>query len=264
MAAPEPGTLAGVGVLVTRPAHQAEELARRIEAEGGRALRFATIEIAPPADPAALERVLARLGEFDLAVFVSRNAVERVQPLIAAHGGWPARLQLAAVGAATAAALERAAGRAVLAPRARFDSEALLALPELQQVRGRRIAIFRGAGGRALLGATLAARGAEVVYAECYRRAAPAADPAELTRRWADGEIQIVTVTSVEALHNLEALLDPQGRALLRATPLLVVSARLAQAARALGCTRVLTARAAGDEALVEAIKTWRARQNSL
>ncbi len=260
------GRLAGAGVLVTRPMHQGERLARRIEAEGGRAIVFPALEIADPEDPAAVARIVTRLDAFDLAIFISPNAVRRALPAIHARGPLPGRLRLVAVGEGTAQALAEAGHPGALAPIGRFDSEALLALPELQAVAGRRIVIFRGAGGRELLGDTLRARGAEVTYAECYRRVAPsAADPAPLIARWRAGEVQIVTVTSVETLHNLRDLLGAPGRALLLATPVLVAGERQAAACRELGFRHApVVAASARDDAILDALLAWRARQNSL
>lgn len=258
--------LAGVRVLVTRPAHQAGHLAQLIEQAGGEAIRFPVVEITEPTDPAALRARIDRLAEFDLAVFISPNAVERALPLLhARYPVLPAALTLAAVGAGTVRALQRCGIENVLAPTARFDSEALLALPSLQQLRGKKIVIFRGEGGRELLGDTLTARGAAVEYAECYRRRRPVSDIAPLVQRWAQGGIDIVVCTSVEGLHNLQALLGEADSQWLRRTPLVVVSARLAAAARALGCRQQpVSAQEASDEAIVAAIKTWRATQNSL
>ena len=71
--------LRGARVLVTRPAHQAEALAQLIESAGGVALRLPTVEIAAPADPAALDAVLDRLHEFAYAIFISPNAVIQAQ-----------------------------------------------------------------------------------------------------------------------------------------------------------------------------------------
>jgi uroporphyrinogen-III synthase len=258
--------LAGVRVLVTRPAHQAEHLVQLIEQSGGEAIRFPVVEITEPTDPAALRARIDRLVEFDLAIFISANAVERALPLVhARYPVLPVALTLAAIGAGTVRALRRFGVENVLAPTARFDSEALLALPPLQQVRGRKIVIFRGEGGRELLGDTLTARGAAVEYAECYRRRRPVSDIAPLVQRWARGGIDIVVCTSVEGLHNLQTLLGAADSRWLLRTPLVVVSARLAAAARALGCRHEpVSAQEASDEAIVAAIETWRATQNSL
>jgi len=266
MPAPEPGgALAGIGVLVTRPSHQAARLARRIEAEGGKAVCFPALEIADPADPAAVAAIIARLDFFDFAIFISPNAVLRALPWIRARGPRPPRLRLVAVGEGTAQALADAGESNVLAPTARFDSESLLALPALQAVAGKQIVIFRGAGGRELLGETLRARGAGVEYAECYRRVRPAADAQALLHRWRAGDIHIVTATSVETLRNLEAMLGDAGRELLHDTPILVAGPRQAQACRELGFRHApLVAASARDDAILDALTAWRARQNSL
>jgi uroporphyrinogen-III synthase len=137
-------------------------------------------------------------------------------------------------------------------PAGQWDSEGLLAAPALGEVRGRRVLIVRGEGGRPLLGEQLAVRGAEVRYAEVYRRAPTALDAEPLVARWRD-EVQVVVATSREVLDNLVARLGAAGLERLRETPLVVVSERLAAHARALGIRRVLVADAASDAALVQA-----------
>jgi uroporphyrinogen-III synthase len=144
----------------------------------------------------------------------------------------------------------------VLAPTERSDSEALLALPELADVHGWNVVIFRGEAGRELLGETLAARGAQVTYAACYRRGRPAADPAPLLEAWTRGALDAVTVTSSEGLTNLWAMLGPAGRAHLRATPLFAPHARIAANARALGLAQVVTT-GAGDTGLLAGLETF-------
>lgn len=260
------GPLAGCGVLVTRPAHQAGRLAQLIEQAGGTAIRFPTIEIVPPLDPEPLLALLDRLGEFDLAVFVSPNAAEQtIGWLRARHLTWPARLAVASVGGATAAVLERHGLAVAASPDRRFDSEALLALPQLQHVAGKRVVIFRGDGGRELLAETLSRRGATVTYAECYRRVRPQADPAELIERWRHGEIDIVTITSTAGLRNLYETLGDTGRGWLTHTPIVVLSEAQAAACRRFGfTTQPLLATAASDEAILEAIRGWRAGRFSL
>jgi uroporphyrinogen-III synthase len=245
-----PCDLGGKGVLVTRPAAQAAGLCHLIEQAGGRAIPFPTIEILPSAHPEPARGLLAE--PWDLLIFVSRNAVEQALPLFPATR-LPSEPELGAVGAATAKALAEAGRLPDLMPSTGYDSESLLALPRLADMRGRRVLIVRGEGGRPLLGDTLSARGAEVAYAEVYRRTLPRADAASLLTRW-DSDVQLVTATSGEVLDNLCTLLGEEGRERLLATPLAVVSERTAAAARALGFPRVEIAERATDEDLLAAL----------
>jgi uroporphyrinogen-III synthase len=144
----------------------------------------------------------------------------------------------------------------VLAPADGSDSEALLALPELADARGRRVVIFRGDGGRELLGDTLAARGAAVTYATCYRRSRPDADPAPLVERWQRGALDAVTLTSSEGLANFRAMLGEAGQFFLRSTPVFVPHARIAARARASGVERVI-ATGAGDAGLLAGLEAF-------
>lgn len=259
------GSLSGVGVLITRPVHQAQHLSELIEAAGGVAIRFPTIDIVPPEDPAAFLNVLDRLSDYDLAIFVSANAVEQTfNWMRAAKREWPKDLPVACVGRATAATA-RTHGLDAIVPTERFDSEALLGLSLLQDVANRKVVIFRGVGGRELLGNTLAHRGATVTYAECYRRQVPRADIEPLINAWRQGEIQIVCVTSTDGLHNLHDMLGETGRGWLYDTPLVMLSQAQAAASRELGCTAdVIVATEASDEAILEAVKTWRREHSSL
>ncbi|HEY9148355.1 MAG TPA: uroporphyrinogen-III synthase, partial [Gammaproteobacteria bacterium] len=155
-------------------------------------------------------------------------------------------------------ALSERLGRAPeLVPESQFDSEGLLALPGLQAVRGKRILILRGNGGRELMAATLRDRGAQVDYAEVYRREPP--DTAAAEAGWL-GKTDIITVTSSEALQNLVALTDVAQRPQLLAKPLVVVSERAAALAHALGFkSPALVTPQTSDEAIVEAVSQWAA-----
>jgi uroporphyrinogen-III synthase len=226
-------SLKGRGIVITRPRELAPGLARRVEEAGGEAFVFPAIEIADLPPPAALKR----LDEFDLAVFISPTAAAKA---LAGGPRWPQHLRAAAVGAGTRRELEGRGLPAVLAPGDAADSEALLALPELRDAGGKRVVIFRGEGGRALLGDTLRQRGARVEYAECYRRVRPQADAAPLLAQWA--RVHGVTVSSAEGLENLFALLGGEGAARLRATPVFVGHERVAARARALGVREALVA----------------------
>ena len=255
MNAAEPQPLAGRGIVVTRPAHQAAPLAKSIAAAGATPILFPTIEIVAVADERPVLALIDRLDEFELAIFVSPNAVTQAMRLIRARRPLPHGLTVAAIGSATARALARFEVPQVAAP-ASFDSEALLDLPELNQVTGKRVVIFRGEGGREELGDTLQARGARVEYAQCYRRGRPDADPAPLIRAWRDGRLDAITVTSSEGLRNLFALVGEAGAPLLRETPVFAPHARIGETARTLGCARVIVT-AQGDQGLLLGLTQW-------
>jgi uroporphyrinogen-III synthase len=248
--------LAGRRILVTRPRELAQELATLIRAAGGEPLLYPALEIRDAADPAPARALLARLREFDLAVFVSPSAVRKamelaegraqpVGPAGPAEQVWPAGLRVAAIGAGTRRELEQRGFRDVIAPAGQEDSEALLALPELAGAR--RVAIFRGEGGREVLGDALAARGARVEYAACYRRARPAAAAAPA------GRIDAICVSSGEALRNLVALL---GRERVGQASLFVPNARVAGIAREIGLREPVLA-GPGDAQMLAALVAY-------
>jgi uroporphyrinogen-III synthase len=252
---PSRSELDGIGVLITRPAHQAESLCQRIVDAGGRAVRFPLLRITDASDTQQVVELLRDPVLYDLAIFISPNAVEFGLAALQRHGGPATKTQIAAVGRGTARELQNRLGRAPdLLPTQSFDSEGLLALPELQAVMGKRILILRGNGGRELLGDTLRERGATVEYAEVYRRDPPQPDDAETG--WLE-KSDLITVTSGEALHNLFEFTAAAHRPALLGKPLITISERVAQQAGELGFTQVMVADGADDEAILRAALSW-------
>jgi len=245
--------LAGVGVLVTRPQGQARRFMERIVALGGEAWWLPGLEIEPPADITAFLQVVNDLDRFDWAVFVSPTAVERAWPAIAGRGGLPRTLRVAAVGRGTRRELAERGVHDVLTPDEQADSEALLALPELRDMTGQRVALFRGEGGRPLLAQTLVARGAQLQHAVCYRRVPASADVAPILRAWRAGRISAVTAFSRDSLDGLVCLIAPDGRELLTQTPLFVPHPRIAEHAQALGIERAIVT-PAGEDGVLQAL----------
>lgn len=260
-AAEAPGRqpLAGVGVGITRPAGQAAHLARLVEDAGGRAILFPVLEILDAGDMRPLHALIDRLDRFDLAIFISPTAVNKAMNLILARRPLPPRLRFAAVGHGSSRELKKFGVGEVLAPQERFDSEHLLALPELQpeRITGKQVVIFRGEGGRELLGNELARRGAHIEYAECYRRGKPEASATPLLHCWARNELHALTVTSSESLHNLFELVGTLGQQWLKKTPMFVPHERIAAVARQLGLERVFVT-PPGDEGLLQGLLAWR------
>ncbi len=248
------GPLAGRTVLVTRPAHQAPGLAERIRAAGGEAYVFPALAI-EPVPHTELAASLTALRGADALVFVSPNAARVGMAAIRTAGGLPHAARVFAVGPGTARALADAGVDGVIVGDGQ-DSEALLALPALQDVAGRQVLIVRGVGGRPLLAATLAARGARVAFLECYRRTCPHGDPAPLLAQWQAGGIDAVTVASAETLHNLAHMLGESGLASLVHTPVFAPHAKITEAARRFGIVRAITT-AGGDAGLADGLVNW-------
>ncbi len=170
----------------------------------------------------------------------------------------PVNLKIATVGQGSANALHDLGISQVIVPQDQFDSEGLLALPELQNVAGWQVLIFRGDGGRELLGDTLRARGATVEYACCYQRSKSQLDVDALLASAPDA----ISVTSSEAMGHLSQMLDGLAGAL-RAIPLFVPHARIAGLARQQGWQRVHLTEA-GDDGLLSALKQWACERNAV
>ena len=243
--------------MVTRPAHQAAHLCEMISAAGGIPIALPVLAVDDPQDLEPALAVARRIHEFDIAVFVSANAVEKGMALIHHLGGVPARLQVAAVGQRTAEALLQQCGRLDIQAPPPYNSEALLATATLQAVAGKRIVIFRGVGGRELLAETLRQRGAHVDYAEVYRRVRPAIRLADLIPP--EANIDLIMITSQDGLQNLvEMATMEQRREWLLNIQLVAISPRVAHLAEKLGFMHpVLTAEQASDEAMVAACKAY-------
>ncbi|WPL17793.1 Uroporphyrinogen-III synthase [Thiorhodovibrio winogradskyi] len=255
---PKPGEipcdLKGQTILVTRPAEQAAHLCDLIQLANGAALLFPTVKIRPSVHASKAQD---RMREpWNLMIFISRNAVNFARTLLP-NGQLPAPPPagplIAAVGAATAAALDDAGRPPDLVPSQHFDSEGLLELPELTNVRGDRILIVRGEGGRPMLGDTLRQRGAEVVYAEVYCRGLPESDATDQIPAWHD-KLDLLTATSDEVLNNLHRLVPESEHSWLRTLPLAVYSNRTAARAMELGFRTVAVASESSDPALIDAL----------
>jgi uroporphyrinogen-III synthase len=253
-AAAERGALGGRAIVVTRPAGQAATLAGAIRAEGGEAVLFPTIEIRDTDDLLALDEALSGVAGVDWAFFVSPNAVEKVFAHLRARlNAWPQSVRVAAIGPGTRAALEKHGVREVVMPAQHYDGGGLMAMPEFAAAEGLHCVLFRGNGGRELIAATLAARGAKVDLVECYRRGMPRLDAAPLVARWSQGGIDAVTLTSSEGARNFRQLVGDAADTLFRATPAFAPHRRIAEAARECGFREVIETGAA-DAGLLDAL----------
>lgn len=197
-------SLKSAGIAITRPLEQAQKLSNLILAEGGLPISFPLIDIVPLVDYQQFDETISALANYDWAIFISSNAVQNGMPrVLAKFNQLPANLKFAAIGPVTANELIQMGCSQVLTPENRFDSESLLSLPEMRNMQGKRVMIFRGVGGREVLADSLTTRGAHVSFAECYRRTNPQPNSTPLEAAWNKGLCQAVVVTSSEAMRHL-------------------------------------------------------------
>lgn len=252
--------LSGIGIAITRPVEQAKKLSALIAAAGGRAILYPLIEITALTDYSQFETVTQAIDEYDWAIFISSNAVQNGMPRLV-RTGVPAHLKFAAIGPVTASELQSFGVSQVLTPlshiqngdesKVRFDSEALLALPEMQQVNGQKVMVFRGIGGRDVLAETLQTRGAIVTFAECYQRINPQTNCDVLANLYSEKKLHGIVITSSEAMRHL---LDLAGDSeWLKNITLFVNHARIAELPLQMGL-KVCVADAPGDEAMLNNI----------
>lgn len=247
--------LAGLRVIVTRPAAQAGNLCLLLEAQGAEAARLPLYAIEAAGDAAALREQLAAHRSDAGWIFTSANAVRHAAELDAG-GLWPT---LYAVGSATAAALDAAGHPGAISPEQHASSESLLALPPLQAVQGQRFLIVTGADGRELLADELVARGAVVDTLVVYRRRPLAHEAQRIEAEIAMADVAIVT--SGESLDRLWALTPEPLRPVLLQLQLLVPSPRVLEKALTLGFTAPLLPETVSDEAIVRCLTGWRTSQ---
>ncbi len=240
-------------VLVTRPRHQSAPFITQLEEEGFSVVLLPTIEI----EFAATD--LSETLRSDLIIFTSANAVT------GAHNSlkfpWNTEAKTAAIGKATAEALNRLNCPVDIVPRTAASTEALLdALSvAIGDVTNLVVTIVRGDSGRDKLFTTLSAQNAKPRYQTVYKRALPEYSPVQLELVFKDGVPDIISVTSDLGLINLLAIVPSGLTQKLLSRPVIVNSERCAQLARDKGFNaEILVANPAETESQLSRILSLR------
>jgi len=236
-------------ILITRPCGREIHLRQIIEQAGGKVIHYPVIAISSPPSPEIEKLIQLRhhLQRFDMAIFISPTAVEQSQlyfPVLAEH------LTIVSIGSKTTQTLQQLNIHVDLeAPE--HNTESLLQTVEFQKpkIQNQRILVFRGTGGRALLGDSLIDRGAQVHYVETYRRVMPLQPPLSEQQL---KSLNAITISSNEGLDNLISLIKNPG--LLFDIPLVVPGQRATTLARQHGFKTIITANNATDEAVLIAL----------
>ncbi len=245
-------------LLLTRPAEESAELAATLAARGIYSSSLPLLRIEALAESVEQRAALLELQRYCAVIVVSKPAARLALALLDRYQARPSTGQpWFSVGAATARIL-REHGLRVYYPEQGDDSEALLALPQLQQALAAAVApqvlILRGEGGRELLADRLRGQGARVDYLPLYRRLLPEYPPAALPQRIAAERLNGLVVSSGQGFTHLHELAGHDWPRLAR-LPLFVPSSRVADMARAAGAQFVVDCRGANAAALLAALQ---------
>ena len=245
----------GKKILVTRSRHQSENLCRLIEQQGWQAIRFPVIDIqAKPLSTEDIERIQS-IEQYQHIFFVSVNAVNFALKLFNGKIDCLQKVACVAVGKASYQSLSAYGISNVLVPEQGFNSEAILAMPEIQDLTGLSCLIIRGEGGRELLADSLRERGASVDYLEVYKRVMPTSDSRLIEAYLHHKTLAAILIYSGEALHNLVQMLAKQEiiKNMLN-VPLVVISERVQALAKKIGFKNIIVAAEASDAAMMNAL----------
>ena len=235
-------------IVVTRAAHQAEDLAGPLRELGAEVLLVPVIGIAPPLDPTPLREAAAQCNHYDWIIFSSANAVNafgaELQP------GQSCGARVATVGAATRAAAERNGLTVDLIPE-NYVAESLVEVLGSQDLAGKRVLIPSAAVTREVVPAALQKLGAHVEVVEAYRNVIPAG-AAELVKKiFRDPLPDWVTFASSSAVDNTVEL---AGLAPLQRMKIASIGPVTTEALRRHGLQTAAEANPHSIEGLVDAI----------
>lgn len=246
-------SLAGRVIAITRPMGQFEPLASRIRAAGGIPVAAPLLDIFPLPNVSQIQAAGSTLSQFDWVIFISPNSVQHSLPhLLNRAQTWPPTTKIAGIGPGTARALADFDLPCLLPEGQRFDSEGLLARSEFAEpaLRGQRILLIKGEGGRELLADTLSARGASVTAVSCYQRRAPDLLLNPFEACWQQGRLDAILLSSSEGAANLLAAASPEQRTKLYTSLFFAPHPRIVDKALSLGLHQVILTGPADDGTL--------------
>lgn len=238
-------------VLITRPADRGQKLTQQLQALGIIVTSQALFDYQNNSSQASLQQRLTNQPNA-MIIFVSVAAVTH------ANATWPiahwACKALFAVGSATQAALQALTKQSIICPN-QHNSEGLLALPQLTQVRKQDIIIVRGDGGREYLAQQLKHRGANVSYIESYQRIWRTFSN-NIAKQWQARQINCIVITSNALLERVIHLSKHTNKNWRDNCLWIVASKRIAEHAKQLGLTKIINANGANDQAILKALMT--------
>ena len=231
-------TLNGLRILNTRPKNQAHALSKNITDAGGVAIECPTIEI--KATTNTWVDSLSNLKEVDQAIFVSANAVHHCFTQLKLNNiPWPGHIKIIAIGQSSEKALNEYNISVTHIPD-EPDSEHLLKLDSLQQIKNQTVLLFKGEGGRQLIEESLLQKEANVITLNVYKRVIPKIRHRFINSLWRDDLVDIILLTSEQSIFNLFKMFNKDAHYWLQEKPCLVISERLAKSASLFGIKKII------------------------
>ncbi len=244
------GPLAGQRVVVTRPVHQAQALARPLRDRGASVILLPTVEIAPPPDIGPLQQAAMNLNAYQWVVFTSSNAVDALMSQVRGMEIPPAMPLIAAIGAATRSTVE-AYGLSVAVVSKQSNSESLAAAFEGQSLVRAQVLLPCAVVTRDVLPGALRDQGATVHVVPAYQNVVPEQTLRAAREVFREPMPDWVTFTSPSAVAHLVAV---TGRDLLQTARIATIGRITSAAVQAQGLTVQAEATLQTAESLVEAL----------
>ncbi|OOF43366.1 uroporphyrinogen-III synthase [Rodentibacter trehalosifermentans] len=244
-----------MAVLVTRPDERGKQLVDLLNQSGIVALHLPLFTFESGYDLENLPKKLNQLNRGDYVFLVSKSAVDfSVKTLKETGFYWREDLQYFTVGQRTAQYFSCQSGQVVRYPISQENSEALLALPQMQQLNGKQVLILRGNGGREYFAEQAKQRGANIDILECYRREPILYNKEEQTGFFKRAGVDTLIVTSLEILQTLIEFVPENEQHWLKHCHLVTVGSRLANAAKQLGWQNITQSHYADNQNLLKTL----------
>lgn len=217
--------LKGVRLLITRPQAQAEQLAQQLQAAGGQALIYPTIEIATVNNNWQEQLTQLQNKSWAYIIVTSQYAWQAATR----HCLNLRKNHFIAIGSSTAACLQQDAITNISIPNS-YGSDSALQLDILQheQIHGKNILLLTGTHPRPLLANTLKQRGAQVSTIETYQRVCPQRDWSKIVAAWQAKPPHAFTASSIHCVENLVQILDDKHADLITKMHCIAGSKRIA------------------------------------
>jgi uroporphyrinogen III methyltransferase/synthase len=195
--------LLGKRVVITRPLQQAAALSERLRELGAIPVEFPTIEIVPVKNADELDWAIRSLNDYDWVIFTSacgvRFFLKHMAGMRVRDETWK-ELKVAAIGPATAAALEKAGKKADYVPNEYLSEKIAVGLGDMH---GRRVLLPRADIASQKLPSLLRDRGALVDDIIAYRTMIPRHLTLESLKSILAEGVDLIIFTSPSTVRNL-------------------------------------------------------------